>query len=236
MNNCFQFKQFTVFHDRCAMKVGTDGVLIGAWAQSFPQADTLDIGCGSGLISLMIAQRYPHNHITAIEIDEDTTAQARENVQRSPFADQIEVINADFASFVTPSDKKFQTIISNPPYFEEVLGSSVSTATRIKARHTESLSFETLVCRSATLLDDNGVFSVIIPYTAATNFISLCAVNGLYLSRRCDVRNSSSKPYKRSLLTFTKTITDTQRETLTLRTQSNTYTPEYQQLTCQFYL
>lgn len=236
MNSYFQFKQFTIHHDRCAMKVGTDGVLIGAWAPSIPEADILDIGCGSGLITLMMAQRYPISHVTAVEIDSEATIQARENISNTPFAQRIEVINADFNKFHFPEGKKYQTIVSNPPYFEETLGTLASSPTRINARHTESLSFEDLITNSASLLADNGQFSVIIPYTSASTFISICAIHGLYLSHRCDVRNSSTKQFKRTLLTFTTTITNTIQDVLTLRTSENKYTTEYQQLTKEFYL
>ena len=118
-NPYFQFKQFTVWHDRCAMKVGTDAVLLGSWIHVENAQRLLDVGCGCGLIALMAAQRCPEGKIVAIEIDPDAAQQAKENVQSSPWADRIQVIQEDFAKFT--DENKFDVIFSNPPYFANSL-------------------------------------------------------------------------------------------------------------------
>lgn len=230
----FQFRQFTVWHDKCGMKVGTDGVLIGAWTDCAGRKRILDVGCGTGLISLMMAQRCPQAEIKAIDIDDNAVLQARENVGASVFREQIEVEKADFTTF---HDEPFDLIVSNPPFFEKMKAFTHEIKNeRLIARHTDTLPFEALIRKSHTLLADDGVFSVIIPYSSAQDVISIAAMNGLYLRQRCDVRNSETKPFKRSMLAFGKTITATSKSTLTLRTAENEYTDEYRELTKEFYM
>ncbi len=241
-NRYFQFKQFTVWHDKCGMKVGTDGVLIGAWAKSAVPKRILDVGCGTGLISLMMAQRYPGARVTAIDIDDNAILQARENIGSSPFKDRIEVVQMDFSilnselpnlGFRIP-DFGFNLIVSNPPFFEST--EQKPEGSRNIARHTDSLTFDALIKNSGKLLTDDGQFSVIIPYSSAQDFISTAAMNDLFLCQRCDVRNSETKPFKRSMLAFSRHISQTEITSLTLRTKENTYTDEYQALTNEFYL
>ncbi len=157
-NSYFQFKQFTVWHDKCAMKVGTDGVLLGAWVNIFNAKSVLDIGTGTGLIALMIAQRSTAN-ILAVEIDADAVNQAIENVERSPWSGNIKVQHADFktATFNT----KFDVIVSNPPYFSDSLLSPDTH--RSTARHTSELTYHDLISRVSGILAFKGEFSLIIP-------------------------------------------------------------------------
>ena len=199
------------------MKVGTDGVLLGAWAcphteQPLPMK-CLDIGTGTGLIALMLAQRFPTASITGIDIDDASIEQAKENVEASPFKERILIKKQDFN--------------------EETLGGKQA---RDAARHPTSLPFNTLVENASKMLSENGVFSVIIPYAEAPSFISICAFNKLYLHRRLDVRSSERKPFKRTLLEFGKTLFPAQTDTLTLQDTHNSRTAEYAQLTDAFYI
>ena len=167
------------------MKVGTDGVLLGAWAcphteQPLPMK-CLDIGTGTGLIALMLAQRFPTASITGIDIDDASIEQAKENVEASPFRGQILIKKQDF-NIINLHSNKYELIVSNPPFYkEETLGGKQA---RDAARHTTSLPFNTLVENASKMLSENGVFSVIIPYAEAPSFISICAFNKLYLHRR----------------------------------------------------
>ena len=234
------------------MKVGTDGVLLGAWANptlnSHPPTlyskpytlnpilstlNYLDVGTGTGLIALMLAQRFPHANIVGIDIDEASIEQAKENVTGSPFKAQITLLRQDFND-IDSFSSQFDLIVSNPPFYTEDTLSGKDA--RDKARHTSSLPFETLVENAAKLLTENGHFSVIIPYQSAPDFISLCAINRLYLTRRTDVRTSLRKPLKRTLLEFGKTILPVDATTLTLHDEHGQRTPDYTQLTAPFYL
>ena len=159
-NDYFQFRQFTVRQSRCAMKVGTDGTLLGAWATVPPKpCRVLDIGTGTGLVALMLAQRFPQASVTALDIDSEAVLQARENVQSSPFADRIEVIQADAADF--DAKEPFDVVVSNPPYFEQSL--ECPDQQRTLARHAASLTYTQLTRTAFRLLGDEGTFSVVIP-------------------------------------------------------------------------
>lgn len=194
------------------MKVGTDGVLLGAWAQ-VTNADTgragecrvLDVGAGCGLVSLMLAQRFPQAAITALEIDEAAAKQAEENVAQSPFAVQVVVEKGDFSIYgsETYDSATYDAIVSNPPFFEEDL--LPPDALRANARHTAAgLTFEVLVSRSARLLKEGGSLQVIIPKNAQTRFHGICNAQGLILTRATDVRTVERKAPKRVLLHFIK--------------------------------
>lgn len=196
----FQFKQFTINDDRCAMKVGTDGVLLGAWANVDHASRVLDVGAGCGLIALMLAQRFPQIRVTALELDAEAAEQARDNVEKSPFSSQIEVVQGDFSLY---SSGPFDAIVSNPPFFEEDL--LPPDAARANARHTSSaLNFENLVAGSVRLLVDGGTLSVIIPKNAQNRFHSICNKHGLTLLRATDVRTVVRKAPKRVMLHFAK--------------------------------
>ena len=159
-NGYFQFKQFTVHQQHCAMRVGTDGTLLGAWAQASDGAcRILDIGTGTGLIALMMAQRYPQAMVTAIDIDDGAVRQAKENVSSSPFADRINVIKADVLTF--EDMEKYDSIVCNPPFFEDSL--TCPDPQRTEARHTVTLGYRQLMKSAFRLLKDDGRFSVIIP-------------------------------------------------------------------------
>ena len=257
----FTFRQFVVHDDRCAMKVGTDGVLLGAWAQlcadSHHQAKegesplistknplcaprVLDVGCGCGLIALMVAQRFPDSRLVALEIDREAAAQAAENVNNSPFAAQIAVRCGDFLNHqdeeALHEGELFDAIVSNPPFFEETLLSPV--AHRAQARHTATgLTFERLTARAATLLRPAGTLEVIIPKTAQDRFHAAAAEAGFSLLHATDVQTVARKAPKRILLRFVKSVNshEVKRDTLILMAEGER-SEQYAELCRDFYL
>ena len=158
-NSSFKFKQFTIYHDKCAMKVGTDGVLLGAWAPIANVKRVLDVGTGTGLIALQLAQRNPHAKITAIEIDTVAAEQAKNNVLHSPWADRIEVLCLDFRNY--QQDDKFDLLVSNPTYFMDAL--KCPDEQRCMARHAGGLNYHSLFRHAVHLLSEQGKVSIIIP-------------------------------------------------------------------------
>lgn len=230
----FKFKKFTIWHDKCAMKVGTDGVLLGAWAEvGNNKGLALDIGTGSGLIAVMMAQRNQELSIHAIDIDVEATEQARYNADLSPYSDRITIECTDLTNYFDEINK-YDIIVSNPPFYEERTYSGNNK--RDKARHTSSLPFSLLLEKTSHLMKDKGSLSVIIPYSAVTTFILAAAEYGLYLNKRTDVYNSPSKQPKRSLLCFRKTYSDTIISRLDIRNDDGSYSEEYTKLTEDFYL
>lgn len=195
----FDFKQFRIYHDRCAMKVGTDGVLLGAWAEIRPGKRVLDIGCGTGLISLMAAQRGAE-HCTGIEIDAIAAEQAAENAQASRFSERIDIRHEDILAHQPTT--LYDNIISNPPFYLETTYSPDDR--RATARHASGLTYEVLIVSAARLLLPGGLFQVIIPASAANGFHALCAMNALSLCHRTDVFTKASLAAKRVLLCFRK--------------------------------
>ena len=227
----FRFKQFAVEQDDVAMKVGTDGVLLGAWADCEGAKHILDIGTGTGVIALMMAQRNVEAKIHAVEIDETASKRARSNFDLSPWAERLEVECCAVQEFA-PSEK-FDLIISNPPYFVDSL--LPPDAKRSTARHTHDLSFEELdkaVCR---LLAEDGRFALILP---TTEFDKYLAIKQLCLCRRCDVHPTVGSPTKRVMAEFAKQKVDAVvLENITIEQERRgDYTEEYRTLTKDFYL
>lgn len=229
----FDFKQFRIYHDRCAMKVGTDGVLLGAWAEVSTSQRILDIGTGSGLIAIMLAQRC-QGSITGIDIDADAVEQAQENAQRSPFANQLEMVCSALEDF--HPDLRYDNIVSNPPYFEEA--TLPPDSQRAMARHTSSLSLEKLITEAQRLMVVNALFQVILPHDVAHKFISLCAVHGLSLLHRTNICTKEGKPFKRVLLRFVNHVEATCPVTdlLSLSDGKGGRSADYAQLTQNYYL
>ena len=234
-NNYFRFKQFSVSQELCAMKVGTDGTLLGAWAQipDSSNCTVLDIGTGTGLIALMLAQRYSTAHITAIDINTDAVAQAKRNVELSPFFNRIEVEEGDAVSY--RSAQPFDAIVSNPPFFEQSLVSP--DPQRTLARHSEALTYSQLVTTAQRLLADEGLFSVIIPAGYRSRLESEAVMAGLFVSRCCAVKTTMRKPCKRLLYEFRKhpagqVITEEE----VLEDPPGARSEWYQKLTKEFYL
>ena len=198
-NDYFQFKQFCVRQERCAMKVGTDGTLLGAWAHGGKRI--LDIGTGTGLIALMMAQRFADAHVTGIDISEDAVEQARQNAAVSPFAPRIDIRLQDVAHY-HGEDAAFDAIVSNPPYFTDALHSP--DAQRTMARHTDTLTYRTLMTQSWQLLSDEGELSVVVPTDSKGLMESEAVLAGFFKCREWLVRTSERKPPKRCLLAFAK--------------------------------
>lgn len=232
----FQFKQFTIQQDRCAMKVGTDGVLLGAWAPvSNNPFSILDIGAGTGLIALMMAQRSTAEQIDAIEIDDEAYEQAVENFEESKWGDRLFCYHAGLDEFVEEMhDEEYDIIVSNPPFYSENYSSG--NEQRDKARFTESLPFEHLIEAAAILLSENGIFSVIIPFKEEEKFIAIAAEFDLYPAKITRVKGTPDTEIKRSLMAFTRQQAETNFDGLVIETARHQYTPEYTELTKDFYL
>lgn len=232
-NSYFQFKQFTVWHDKCAMKVGTDGVLLGAWTSVQNAHKILDVGTGTGLVALMLAQRsLPDADIVALEIDETAAGQARENVTRSPWKERVEVVQADFRDY--QSLDKFDVIVSNPPYFVDSL--ECPDQQRNAARHNDSLTYEELLEGVAGLLAEDGAFTIVIPVDVADRVKMIAAVKNLYAVRQLNVITKPGGVPKRTLITFTFSNQKCVVEELLTELARHQYSEEYIALTREYYL
>lgn len=234
----FQFKQFTIEQDRCAMKVGTDGVLLGALTSLENNPQTfLDIGAGTGLIALMLAQRSVAEQIDAIEIDEDAYEQCVENFENSPWADRLFCFHASLDEFAEEMEgEKYDLIVSNPPFFIPNEREVNLPENRKKARFYDSLPFEDLVGYASQLLSENGELAVVIPFAEEVRFLGLAKQFGLFLHRITRVRGTASTPVKRSFLQFSFTEQKIQESELVLEISRHNYTEEFKSLMKDFYL
>lgn len=232
-NPYFQFKQFTVWHDKCAMKVGTDGVLLGAWTPVREARHILDIGTGTGLVALMLAQRSPvDTKIVALEIDESAVEQAKENVVRTPWKERIEVVQADFIQY--QSSDKFDVIVSNPPYFIDSL--ECPDQQRNAARHNNSLTYEELLKGVAGLLAEDGTFTVVIPADVADRLKAIALKWNLYAVRQLNVVTKLGGEPKRILINFSFSNQECVVESLLTEIARHQYSEEYISLTREYYL
>ncbi len=233
-NSYFQFKQFTVYQNDCAMKVGTDGVLLGAWANVGGAKRVLDIGAGTGLLSLMVAQRSSAQ-ILGIEIDGLAARQATENVERSDWRDRIKIENVSLQEFVVQTKEKFDSIISNPPYFNGSLKAECKE--RTMARHTDTLSYEMLLKSVSTMLTEEGRFAVVLPYSEKERFISLAATHNLFTSRIVEVYPTPKSTPKRILAEFSRGKIECEVARMVIESGGrHQYSEEYVELTREYYL
>jgi tRNA1Val (adenine37-N6)-methyltransferase len=234
----FLFKEFTIYQDKTAMKIGTDGVLLGAWCSVANYPDTiLDIGAGTGVVALMIAQRSDAMTIDAVEVDGDAYEQTVENFEKSDWGDRLYCYNATFQEFadeIAEEEETYDLILSNPPFYTDDF--ETNDDARNKARFTSSLSFENLLQGVSKILSENGNFSVIIPFKEEENFISLAKDNNLFLNRVCHVQGNPSSEIKRSLLQFSFDTSEIKKEHLIIEIARHQYTEEYINLTKDFYL
>ncbi|MBQ7530588.1 MAG: methyltransferase [Paludibacteraceae bacterium] len=246
----FRFRQFFVRHDHSSMKVGTDGVLLGAWAPicSENSEDSvnsefriLDIGTGSGLIALMLAQRtssLPVVQIDAIDIDNASCEQARDNFAASPWADRLHAAHSSLQQWLQANGRCYDLIVSNPPYFVDSL--KAPDAARCAARHNDTLPFATLIADSARKLKPKGTLAVIVPTEAEDTLQALAAAEGLLCTCRCYVHPKPGRPAKRVLLAWQQGASaifgGELTEHLTLEDEHGGRSTAYQQLTRDFYI
>ena len=227
----FKFKQFEIHQDRCAMKVGTDGVLLGAWAPGGKRI--LGIGSGTGLISLMMAQRFPEAQVLGIDMDGEACEEAAENVAESPFVDRVRIECCRLQDY--HSEESFDAIVSNPPFFLNSLKNPDSK--RTMARHTDSLPFRDLFRGAKMLLSDDGVFSVIVPAEVLEVVVSEACMLEFYLIRQCGVKTVERKLPKRYLLSFAKHRFNGMENTVKTMTDSEGNRSEwYAKITEEFYV
>ncbi|AXG75217.1 methyltransferase domain-containing protein [Flavobacterium arcticum] len=234
----FKFKEFSIQQDKCAMKVGTDGVLLGTWTSTNHSPNSiLDIGTGTGLIALMLAQRSNAEQIDAIEIDDDTYEQAVDNFENSPWGDRLFCYHAGLDEFVEEmqDEEEYDLIISNPPFYSEDF--TTGNEQRDKARFNTSMPFDELAEAAALLLSRDGIFTVILPYKEEENFISIAAQFSLFVFKITRVKGTPETEIKRSLIAFKKQETEIVKiDELIIEIARHQYTPEYIALTKDFYL
>ena len=232
----FQFKQFSVNQDQTAMKIGTDGVLLGAWTpiDNNPKS-VLDLGTGTGIIALMLAQRCDAEQIDALEIDENAYEQAVENFEGSPWGDRLFCFHAGLDEFIDDPEDEYDLIVSNPPFFSEDYRSA--NEQRDLARFQEAMPFEELVEAADLLLSENGIFSVIIPFNEEDRFIELCAEVELFPIKVTRVKGAQNTKIVRSLLAFKRyELSVLTADELVIEISRHEYTAEYIALTKDFYL
>jgi tRNA1Val (adenine37-N6)-methyltransferase len=238
MDKPFRFKEFTINQDKTAMKVGTDAVLLGAWCSLETCPDTiLDVGSGTGLISLMMAQRSDAETIDAVEIDPDAYEQNVANFEKSGWSDRLFCYHSSFQDFsqeMKEEDEEYDLIISNPPFYNDNF--ETDNISRNTARFTSALSFRDLLEGTSKILSDSGVFTIIIPFKEEVAFVSLARKYGLFLNRVCRVRGTENSEIKRSMLDFSFYQKELEETTLVIEKDRHIYTQEYVNLTKDFYL
>lgn len=232
----FQFKKFQLLQDKSAMKVGTDSVLLGAWASLDHHPKTiLDVGAGTGILALQLAQRSTAECIDGVELNDDAFEECVTNFENSPWSDRLFCYHASFQELVEEMDEKYDSILSNPPYFVPPITHFESSA-RTQARYTETLSFQELLEGVAQLLAEEGVFSCVLPFQQYAVVMDMAQQVGLHLVRICYVQGTAHAEVKRCLLEFCWQPKPLQEETLVIEIARHTYTPAYIALTKDFYL
>lgn len=233
-NSFFRFKKFTIYHDLCAMKVGTDGVLLGAWAFVGDCKQILDVGTGTGLIALMLAQRC-NAFINAIDIDKDAVLQAKKNSSLSSFASSVQVQQISFMDYVENNRQQVDLIVSNPPYFSNSL--KCPDGKRNAARHNDSLPLASLITGSKQLLSPKGRIALILPFDASDEIKKIARDEGLSIRRETRVIPVAGAMPKRILIEFsTQNTSGTEENQLVIEESRHQYTEEYIALTRDYYL
>ncbi|WP_134346206.1 tRNA1(Val) (adenine(37)-N6)-methyltransferase [Flavobacterium psychrophilum] len=231
----FSFKQFSVQQDKTAMKVGTDGVLLGAWTPiNHNPISILDIGAGTGLIALMLAQRTSAVQIDALEIDEEAYEQATDNFENSPWSDRLFCYHAGLDEFVEEPEDEYDLIVCNPPFYAE--NYKTNSEQRDLARFSDAMPFEELIEAADLLLSENGILAVIIPYKEEEKFVTLANEFELYPIKITRVKGTPTSETKRSLLVFSRNKQNCEQDILVIETDRHVYTKEYIALTKGFYL
>ncbi|MFN3639376.1 MAG: tRNA1(Val) (adenine(37)-N6)-methyltransferase [Flavobacterium sp.] len=231
----FKFKQFTIHQDRCAMKVGTDGVVLGAWIPlDNDPIRILDIGAGTGLLALMLAQRSEAMEIDAVEIDEDAFEQCVENFEASPWGDRLFCYHADIRELADDPEEPYDLIVSNPPFFSE--DTLPDNPSRALARNNELLPFEVVLESVSVLLAEEGHFAVILPFKEEDRFIELAHQYHLFPKKMTRVKGTPSSDIKRSLMFFSKHPSECSFDELILEVDRHVYTEEFKKIVEDFYL
>lgn len=234
-NQSFNFKQFSIIQDKSAMKVGTDGVLLGAWSNCNVKSNILDVGTGTGLIALMMAQRALGAKVDAVEIDKNAFDEASLNIQNSPWSDRVTVFNNLFQDFAKSSTTKYDLIVSNPPFF--INSMKAKGDSRTSARHNDSLSISDLFAGVDTLLADNGEFDVILPADNHDKFIKEAEEVDMFCVKKLWIKPTPNISPKRVMLAFSRTDSKTIKSTLIVEVNGrHQYSDDYVSLTKEFYL
>jgi tRNA1Val (adenine37-N6)-methyltransferase len=227
----FQFKHFSVIQSNATMKVATDAMLLGSVVQSDDPKAILDIGTGTGVIALMMAQRFQSAQIVGVEIDTDASREAEENFKNSRWNDRLSVINADILDHAF--NQSFDLIVSNPPYYENSLLSENERTSR--AKHAEFLPVDQLLRKVSSILTENGAFWVIVPFENTDSWVESAKSQQLYLTQSIAITGKEGQGEKRSVLAFGKDQQETINSTLTIRDSHNHYTKAYIELTKEFH-
>lgn len=235
-NSWFEFRQFRIEQPGGVFRVGTDGVLLGAWAGASIRSPMrlLDVGTGTGLIAIMLAQRFPDARITAIEPDPESVSVAEINAAASPWSDRIEIINESLSAFTAGKPGVYDLIVSNPPYFSESLKNP--DPRKASFRHAGTLTPDGLFKASEELLSPGGALCLIMPWAEGNVAVAAAAASGLYCNRMTRIRPLSASPFNRLLLEFVRTKTGCSVNILTTGHPSHGgYTRDYTELTRDFY-
>lgn len=233
-NQAFVFKQFKIYQDKCAMKVGTDAVLLGAWVNTANAKNILDIGTGTGIIALMLAQKSEAT-IDAIDIDNNAFEQVSENINESKWQQRIHPHHISLQQYAQRSEKKYDLIVSNPPYFVD--SSKALEEARTNARHTDQLPFSDLLNGVLRLLHLEGAFYVILPTKESQLFREMAETHELYLTKLTRVITRADKPEKRLLMKFEFTQKTLEEDSITIELdERHSYTDQYKELTKDYYI
>jgi tRNA1Val (adenine37-N6)-methyltransferase len=231
----FQFKQFSIEQDKCAMKVGTDGILLGAWADVEGAASILDIGAGTGLIAIMLAQRTELADIHAVEIDEAACAQAATNMERSPWANRLKAILSPIQDYAKLSRQRYDLIVSNPPFFTG--GTFTKSQDKTSVRHTVKLPHGDLLTSVRSLLASKGKFCAVLPNMEGLRLQELASTYGLFCTKKTVVKPLHDRPVERLLLQFEREEKELEKDELVIQFEgANNWTEEFKALTGAFYL
>ncbi len=232
-NNWFEFKQFRIEQKASAMKVGTDGVLLGAWTSVEDASAILDVGTGTGLVALMLAQRCDAM-IDAVEIDEDASGEAAYNFNQSSWKNRLKVFNEDFLEFTGRKDQKYDLIVSNPPFFIDSL--KTPDARLALAKHNVNMSPEQLFNKAVSLLRPGGRLSVVFPYENLDFIRETARLAGFFIKRRTDVMAKPSKPAIRTLMEFSLSPVFPEMDVVMIRDEKDQFSEIFKQMTAPYYL
>ena len=231
----FRFKRFELHHEKCAMKIGTDGILLGAWAPVADASTALDIGTGCGLIAVMLSQRNPGLEIDALEIDRNSWEEARENMERLSWDAHLQVHHISLQEYAQASHKKYDLIVSNPPFFSG--GNFSADQDRASVRHTVKLAHGDLLAGARKLLAEDGKFCLILPYIEGSRFVELAERYRLFCTHITELKTRPQKPVERLLLKFEKQRSKIEREELFLYpAEGDEWSEEYRSLGRDFYI